>query len=59
LVRPAVLYGSECQATKVRDERKVRMDRIRNEYIRGSFKVAPVFEKMTSNSLVWACYAER
>jgi hypothetical protein len=36
-----------------------RMDRIRNEYIRGSLKVAPVFEKMISNRLAWfGCYAE-
>jgi hypothetical protein len=28
-----------------------RMDRIRNEYIWGSLKVAPVFEKMRSNRL--------
>jgi hypothetical protein len=36
-----------------------RVDRIRNKYIRGSLKVAPVFEKMRSNRLAWwACYAE-
>jgi hypothetical protein len=29
------------------------MERIRNEYIRGSLKVAPVFEKMRSNRLAW------
>jgi hypothetical protein len=29
------------------------MDRIRNEYIRGSLKVAPVTEIMRSNRLAW------
>jgi hypothetical protein len=29
------------------------MDRIRKEYIRGSLKVTPVFEKMRSNKLAW------
>jgi hypothetical protein len=29
------------------------MDRIRNKYIRGSLKVAPVFEIMRSNRLAW------
>jgi hypothetical protein len=27
--------------------------RIRNEYIRGSLKVVPVFEKMRRNRLAW------
>jgi hypothetical protein len=62
------LYGSECWATKVSDERRLhvtemrmlrwmygvtRMDRIVNEYIRGSLKVALVTEKMRSNRLAW------
>jgi hypothetical protein len=29
------------------------MDRIRNEYIRGSSKVAPVTEKIRSKRLAW------
>jgi hypothetical protein len=29
------------------------MDKIRNEYIRVSVKVAPVFKKMRSNWLAW------
>jgi hypothetical protein len=63
----------ECWATKARDERRLlvtemrmlrwmcgvtRMDRIRNEYIRGSWKVAPVFEKMRSSRLTWYGHAE-
>ncbi|XP_045764478.1 uncharacterized protein LOC123866821, partial [Maniola jurtina] len=68
VVRPVTLYGSECWAVKGKDERRVhatemrmlrwmcgvtRMDMIRNEYIRGSLKVAPVVEKMRSNRLAW------
>ncbi|PZC79580.1 hypothetical protein B5X24_HaOG216245 [Helicoverpa armigera] len=30
-----------------------RMDRVRNEYIRGSLKVAPVSEKLRGNRLSW------
>jgi hypothetical protein len=33
--------------------RVTRKDRIRNEYIRGSLKVAPMTEKMRSNRLGW------
>jgi hypothetical protein len=62
------LYGSEYWATKVRDERRLhatamrmlrlmcgvtRMDKIRNEYIRGSLKEALVTEKMRRNRLTW------
>jgi hypothetical protein len=65
IIRPVVLYGC---ATKVKDERRLRvtemrmlrwmcgvtrMDRIRNEYIKRSLKVAPVSEKMISNRLAW------
>jgi hypothetical protein len=67
IIRPVVLYGSECWATKVRESRLhvtemrmfiwicvvTRVDRIRNEYIRGSLKVAPVTEKMRSNGFAW------
>ncbi|XP_063532819.1 uncharacterized protein LOC134743355 [Cydia strobilella] len=68
IVRPVVMYGSECWAMKVTDERRVhaaemrmlgwmcgvtRKDRIKNEYIRGSLKVAPVTEKIRSSRLAW------
>jgi hypothetical protein len=63
-----VLNGSECWATKVRDEKRLhvtemrmlrrmcgvtRVDRIRNEYIRGSLKVATVTKKIKSYRLSW------
>jgi hypothetical protein len=68
IIRPVVLYGSECWATKMRGEMRLhvtemrmlkwmcgvtRMDKIRNEYIRESLKVAPVTEKMRNNRLAW------
>jgi hypothetical protein len=68
IIRPVVLYGSECWATKVSDERTLqvtemqmvtRMNRIRNEYTRGSLKVAPATEKMRSNQLAWYGHAMR
>ena len=61
VVRPAILYGSECwpikktQVQRLRDVemRKIRwmcgytrMDRIRNEVIRDLVKVAPIEDKM-------------
>jgi hypothetical protein len=62
------VYGSECWATKVRDEKRLlvtemrmvrwmcgvtRMNRITNKYMRGSLKVAIVTEIMRSNRLAW------
>lgn len=66
MVRPAVLYGSERWATIWMYEKHLhvvemrmlrgtssvtRMDKVRNEYIRGSLKVAPVTEKLRGNWL--------
>lgn len=67
-VRPALLYGSECWTVKKTHEQKVhvneikmlrwaggvtRVDRVRNELIRGSFKVTPITDKMTESRLRW------
>ncbi|CAH0703262.1 unnamed protein product [Spodoptera exigua] len=63
-----LLYGSECWALKKTDEKRLhvaemrmlrwmcgvtRMDKVRNEYIRGSLKVAPVTEKLQGNRWSW------
>ncbi|KAJ8705151.1 hypothetical protein PYW07_010978 [Mythimna separata] len=68
VIRPVMLYGSECWAVKKTDEKRLhvaemrllrwmcgvtRMDKVRNEYIRGSLKVAPVTEKLKGNRLTW------
>ena len=67
-VRPAMLYGSECWAVRKCDEQKVhvaemkmlrwaggvtRLDRIRNDYIRGTFKVTQIQDKMRESRLRW------
>ncbi|XP_059048811.1 uncharacterized protein LOC131844043 [Achroia grisella] len=67
-VRPAMLYGAECWPIKGTLVQKLhttemkmlrwssgvtRLDRVRNEYIRGSFKVAPITEKLTESRLRW------
>ncbi|KAJ8715796.1 hypothetical protein PYW07_010278 [Mythimna separata] len=36
-----------------------RMDKVRNEYIRGSLKVAPVIEKLKGNRLSWYGHVKR
>jgi predicted 2-oxoglutarate/Fe(II)-dependent dioxygenase YbiX len=36
-----------------------RMDRIRNDFMRGSLKVAPVTKKMRINSLSWRGHVMR
>jgi exonuclease III len=67
-VRPAMLYGSECWALRRQEEQRLhvaemkmlrwaagvtRLDKIRNEYVRGSLKVAPVGEKARESRLRW------
>lgn len=73
-IRPAVLYGSECWATNKTHLNKLHttemrmlrwsagvtlLDKIRNEYIRGSFKVAPITEKVQEKRLRWYGHVQR
>ena len=68
VVRPALMYGLETAPIKKAEERKLdvaemkmlrwmsgvtRMDRIRNEYIRGSLKVTEVSKKVQEARLRW------
>ncbi|KAJ8733615.1 hypothetical protein PYW07_014166 [Mythimna separata] len=74
VLRPVILYGSECWAVKKMDEKRVhvaemrmlrwmcgvtRMDKVRYEYIRGSLRVAPVTEKFKGNRLYWYGHVKR
>ncbi|XP_050673484.1 uncharacterized protein LOC126971305 [Leptidea sinapis] len=67
-VRPALLYGSEVWASKKTHEQKLhttemRMlrwaggvtlkDKVESKYIRGSFKVAPITDKISETRLRW------
>ncbi|XP_063542747.1 uncharacterized protein LOC134751292 [Cydia strobilella] len=62
------MYGTECWAVKKQHEQNMhttemkmlrwaagvtRLDRVRNEYIRGSFKVAPIVDKMVESRMRW------
>lgn len=65
-IRPVIMYGSECWATNKQHMNKLHstemrmlrwsagttlLDKIRNEYIRGSFKVAPIMDKIKERRL--------
>ena len=73
-VRPAMLYGLETVALTIRQEAEMevaelkmlrfslgvtRMDRIRNEYIRGAAHVGRVGEKTREARLRWYGHAQR
>ena len=68
VVRPAMLYGAETWATTKRQESRIevnemrmlrwmcgvtRKDKIRNEHIRGTTKVAQASRKITERRLKW------
>ena len=74
VVRPAMLYGSECWAVDKKTEQRLsvaemrmlrwmsgvtREDRIRNEYIRGSLGVASIVGKLRENRLRWFGHVKR
>ena len=73
-VRPAMLYGAECWPLKKYQEEKLhtaemrmlrwaggvsRLDHIKNIHVRGSFRVAPIGEKMTEGRLRWYGHVSR
>ena len=73
-VRPAMLYGAKCWATKKQHVHKMgvaemrmlrwmcgqtRLDKIRNEDIRKKIGVAPIEEKMREHRLRWFGYLQR
>ena len=74
VARPALLYGTETwsvtnnqeQRLEVNEMRMLRWmcgvtkkDKIRNEHVRGSVKVAPVKTKMTKKRLKWYRHVKR
>ncbi|GLS47117.1 hypothetical protein GCM10007884_51210 [Methylobacterium brachythecii] len=73
-IRPAILYGSECWATRKQHMDKIsvaemrmlrwmcgktRKDKIRNEHIREILGVAPIEQKMRENRLRWFGHVQR
>jgi hypothetical protein len=73
-IRPALMYGAECWAVKKKHEQQLhvtemrmlramcgvtREDHIRNTFIRGTLKVAPIKEKLRSSRLRWLGHVER
>ena len=68
VIRPAMLYGAETWATTKRQEKRIevtemrmlrwmcgvtRKDKIRNEHIRGTTRVAQASKKITERRLNW------
>ena len=74
VIRPALLYGSECRATTKTHIRKLEVtemrmlrwssgltlrDRVRNENIRQRIKVAPLHEKIEEKTMRWYGHIQR
>ena len=74
VVRPAMLYESDCWAPRKQEEQrlhttemkmlmwsqgKTRKDRIKNETIRGNAKVTPINSVLTQKRLSWYGYVMR
>ena len=74
VVRPAMIYSSECWALKRRQERKLsvaemkmlrmmcgvtRRDRVRNEYVRASVGVDSIEDKLAQGRLRWFGHVSR
>jgi hypothetical protein len=74
VIRPVMLYGAECWATKGQHIQKMsvaemrmlrwirghtRKDRIRNDDIRDKLRVAPIQEKLIQNRLRWFGHIQR
>ena len=74
IVRLAMLYSSETWATKTRDEERIdvnemrmlrwqfgltRRDKVRNEHVRGTLKIAPISNKVKENRLRWYGHIKR
>ena len=68
VIRPAMIYGAETWATTKRQEKRIevtemrmlrwmcgvtRKDKIRNEHIRGTTRVAQASKKITERRLIW------
>ena len=73
-IRPALIYGAECWATKKQHVQKMsvaemrmlrwmcgktRKDKIRNEHIRELVEVAPIQDKLRENRLRWFGHVKR
>ena len=74
VIRPAMLYGADTWATTKRQEKRIevsemrmlrwmsgvtRKDKIRNEHIRGTTRVAQASKKITERRLIWYGHVTR